>query len=613
LQVAARLVEHLREEPTKWGLLAILEILVEPELDLSEFEPPPLPPEVPAHIARADAFLRILADKVEDIPLHDLLARTEVQLGWLAWQIARRPIHERTGTYLEGILAYIDAMPLDDPDRENLPEHKASVLDALRSVELRTALPAFDSPDAWSSYQLRGPWLEPPQHLRPPRLRSISELTNIRLFKTTPTIDVDFPIPQGDVGQWIVLIGENGVGKTTLLRSLALALATPAVASKLLDEQVSMVRNGGEGRIAIELDTGTLSVTVSRGDRTEHVEASEATTVVDRPWVVGYGVRRHNARGNVSSEEGQASAIGELHLLFEGPASPRNVALWLEKLEAEALREQVRSGRGSEPELGPHGQIWSAVRHALQTLIGIRDLKVEQGPFDKVSRIYVTHETFGRVRLDALSDGYLTTVGWVSDMIARWIDRQRELDEPVGSDVLHQMTGFVLIDEIDLHLHPTWQLTILDDIRRLFPRMSFVVTTHNPLTLHGARPGEIYVMRHTEGGGIELVQRDIRPGHDVDRVLFDQFGVKATFDAETRKLLDEHSALVLRGVSRDDVRRVELERRLRARFGGLTGTIEDERERVLGPSRPRPREQVERALARYPKRSKPGIEGQEGD
>src|ERR1051325_4424784 len=116
----------------------------------------------------------------------------------------------------------------------------------------------------------------------------------------------------------------------------------------------------------------------------------------------------------------------------------------------------------------------------------------------------VTHPELGRVRLDALSDGYLTTIGWVIDLIARWIKRQEDLREGVGHDLLREMTGFVLVDEIDLHLHPTWQRHIIDDIRRLFPRLSFVVTTQNAATLEGARPGEIFVMRRGNAGRIAL-------------------------------------------------------------------------------------------------------------
>jgi hypothetical protein len=187
----------------------------------------------------------------------------------------------------------------------------------------------------------------------------------------------------------------------------------------------------------------------------------------------------------------------------------------------------------------------------------------------------------GRIPLDALSDGYLTTAGWVVDMIARWVARQEELDEPVGGDVLRRMCGFVLVDEIDLHLHPMWQMRIIDDLRRLFPRLSFIVTTHNPLTLHGARPGEVYVMRR-DATRIELSQRDILPGQDVDRVLFEQFGVEHTFDRETRDMLSSHRAMLECGVPEDAPERVGIEAALRARFGPVGEQVVEGRKSAIG-------------------------------
>ncbi len=189
------------------------------------------------------------------------------------------------------------------------------------------------------------------------------------------------------------------------------------------------------------------------------------------------------------------------------------------------------------------------------------------------------------MRLDALSDGYLTTTGWVIDMIARWIDRQQELDEPVGEGLLEQMCGFVLIDEIDLHLHPMWQMRIIEDVRRLFPRLSFVVTTHNPLTLQGARRGEVYVMRR-EGARIELVQRDIKPGYDVDRVLFEQFGIEHTFDRDTRNLLAEHKKLIERGLGPEDAERKRIEALLAARFGEVGARLGEQRSEAHAPPAP---------------------------
>jgi len=140
----------------------------------------------------------------------------------------------------------------------------------------------------------------------------------------------------------------------------------------------------------------------------------------------------------------------------------------------------------------------------------------------------------------------------------------------------------VLIDEIDLHLHPMWQMRIIEDVRRLFPRLSFVVTTHNPLTLQGARRGEVYVMRRN-GAGIELMQRDIRPGHDVDRVLFDHFGVEHTFDRETRELLALHWQMIERGVAAGDTERAKVEAQLNRRFGEVGGILGRERAGVGGP------------------------------
>jgi predicted ATP-binding protein involved in virulence len=148
------------------------------------------------------------------------------------------------------------------------------------------------------------------------------------------------------------------------------------------------------------------------------------------------------------------------------------------------------------------------------------------------------------------------------------------------------MTGIVLIDEIDLHLHPIWQMHIIDDVRRLFPRLSFVVTTHNPLTLQGARAGEIFIMRRRDGGQIELTQRDIRPGHDVDRVLLEQFGILYTFDQETRALLERHRALLGRGAAPNDPARTDLENRLTARLGRVGEVLTGERGDEHDPSRP---------------------------
>lgn len=573
------LMSRLTERPDQWGLASALLVMlrIAPNVDLAAFPSLQLPEDAPAGARATAAFLRLLSgayDTAQFTPLVRLLLATgdgderglQKLMADILVQRSRDP-----DRLLDILITALAEAPSDSP-------HRDALLGALFARLRRSARPAFLSAEEWSDLALPGPFLSGQGPERPPpRLVRLVELTNLRLFKETPSVDVPFPVPPADTGQWIILTGENGIGKTTLLRGLALALASPEVASKLLDERLPMVRNGGEGRITIELDGGILDAVVRFKERTETVNRGPSEPEsARRPWVVGYGVRRGNARGE-QDREPEWGPIGELHTLFDRPASLVNATDWLIKLERQVLREerqQPRDAPGSP--VGSRAAVWQSVVRALETLLEVTAIEPED------EHVFVQHPQFGRVRLDALSDGYLTTTGWVIDLLARWVDRQRALDEPVGPDMLRRMTGFVLIDEIDLHLHPVWQMRVLDDVRRLFPRLSFVVTTHNPLTLQGARSGEVYVMRR-DGSRVELVQRDIRPGHDVDRVLFEQFGIEHTFDKDTRDLLRKHREMLERGARLDDPDRIALEAKLAERLGGVGEIVRAERRGAADP------------------------------
>ncbi|HET7500861.1 MAG TPA: AAA family ATPase, partial [Kofleriaceae bacterium] len=63
------------------------------------------------------------------------------------------------------------------------------------------------------------------------------------------------------------------------------------------------------------------------------------------------------------------------------------------------------------------------------------------------------------------------------------------------------MEGIVLVDELDLHLHPTWQTEIVAGLKATFPRMQFIVTTHSPLVLAGCRADEVWRLKQDEASG----------------------------------------------------------------------------------------------------------------
>jgi predicted ATP-binding protein involved in virulence len=134
------------------------------------------------------------------------------------------------------------------------------------------------------------------------------------------------------------------------------------------------------------------------------------------------------------------------------------------------------------------------------------------------------------------------------------------------------MTGVAIVDEIDLHLHPRWQRDVVASVRARFPRMSFVVTTHNPLTLLGARPGEIYVLRRNEQGDVDVMQRDLPPGSGAEQILTgDWFGLVSTLDDETLRLLEEHRRMI-RDLGPDAPAVIKREQELRQRLGSFADT-----------------------------------------
>lgn len=135
------------------------------------------------------------------------------------------------------------------------------------------------------------------------------------------------------------------------------------------------------------------------------------------------------------------------------------------------------------------------------------------------------------------------------------------------------MTGVAIVDEIDLHLHPLWQREVITGVRGLFPNMSFVVTTHNPMSLLGARPGEVYVLRREERSGRVVVeQRDLPPGAGAERILTGEwFGLASTLDDDTLKLLGKHRGMLRKG-SGDSPAAKKLEAELAVRLGSYAAT-----------------------------------------
>src|SRR5262249_51789181 len=104
-------------------------------------------------------------------------------------------------------------------------------------------------------------------------------------------------------------------------------------------------------------------------------------------------------------------------------------------------------------------------------------------------------------RLGELSDGYQSVLALAGDIMMGMADKWERMD---------LAEGVVLVDEIEAHLHPMWKLEIASRLRCVFPKVQFMVTTHDPLCLRGLHPGEIAVLRKAAGSvSVEIVKESI--------------------------------------------------------------------------------------------------------
>jgi predicted ATP-binding protein involved in virulence len=164
------------------------------------------------------------------------------------------------------------------------------------------------------------------------------------------------------------------------------------------------------------------------------------------------------------------------------------------------------------------------------------------------------------------------------DLVARFGERQMALGVPIESNFLQHMEGIALVDDIDLHLHPLWQRTLVKNLQKAFPRMTFVGTTHNPQTIIGVRKSEkIHVLQrvHSDPRRVEAHKMDVPEGRRADQVLTHWFGMDSTLDDDTLELMAEHQRLLLAGKTSSDEELSGLEEKIRSRVDRFVDTARE--------------------------------------
>jgi AAA domain, putative AbiEii toxin, Type IV TA system/AAA domain len=376
----------------------------------------------------------------------------------------------------------------------------------------------------------------------------IRELT-LRNVKILADQTFSFVRADGSIRTWTVLLGDNGACKTTILQAIALASSGDKLARVLVQDAADYVRQdrperGAEILATFETHRAPLHVqmAVKEGNHAfrGNDDASRLDDVRDARepgfFVVAYGTsRRLPRRGEVAIP--QDPVVDRVEGLFD----PSHKMLGVDFFEAlkerqlgptyartlrDALLEQDANGDPLLPWLvnlelrGAYGV------DTMERLLDSRRLIFDVGGGRPL-----------RLPPHLLSQGYQSTFAWVADLLGHaFLDAGGEIDPKT-------LEGIVLLDEIDLHLHPTWQRRIVPILQGIFPLLQFVVTTHSPLVLTGFEADEIIGLR-LEGG--EIVQRSYaeQPGLQSGSELMEGFfGVPTAGRPEL--LVKEREALEL--------------------------------------------------------------------
>lgn len=400
----------------------------------------------------------------------------------------------------------------------------------------------------------------------------------VQRLKLLRDLTLDFSAPDGSLRMWTVVIGRNGTGKSSLLQAAALAAAGGLQVNTLAGRAIGHLRDRRTKeplridaefmfdeherhprlhpvlrgsvpeplglRSEVTLDEGETTIRArsfynhkARASRRDPLDEARSRNT-PRWFVAGYGVARF------LPDVGRAVTL-------DRPSIERLQPLFDPAIALTSTGFSSYFGEEEQKALRFHRVLKQALLNVESLLPGIADIELRgQGgvkrPGDLLERNRFSQKIGAGEPLKvpgvALAHGYQSTIAWLADLVGHVL---LEADHEVSPK---DMTGVVLVDEIDLYLHPLWQATLVPALRATFPKMQFIVTTHSPVVLSGVAPHEVVrlaswgdagdvveVVHHAETGDLvpagEAGDRALRPDARMmtgSEIFREHFGLKGS-------------------------------------------------------------------------------------
>ncbi len=373
-------------------------------------------------------------------------------------------------------------------------------------------------------------------------------IENVRCFGKKQTLD--FADENGNPHHWTIILGDNGVGKTSILKGLVSLAPSPKNIyrdqgrTELYPGLYDWFESWDTARLyGVEPSRFQAKVIAANGfkkvlkNEINHLVVEQGHSSIKNIYFndenynalgdflcFAYGASRKMGKSTFTNEKYSTASVS----LFDDEAPLINVEEFFMRADYDAKTSKSRTS---------FEQREKVKKLLIDILPEVTDLRISKSY--RIGRFVEVKTPFGWVRVSEMSLGYKSLIAWIVDFASRMYHYHREKENPFAEPAV------VLIDEIDLHLHPKWQRKVLRYLSKKFPNTQFIATAHSPLIVQAAENANLVLLKRR--GNQVLIHNDpnIIKNWRIDQILTsDLFGLSSSRSEVAERMMSERRKIL---------------------------------------------------------------------